>query len=493
LDNNSPRRPILVGISAVQQKNNAIEDLLEPWQLMAEAARRAAADANSDKLLKAVDYILVPEGTWSYSDPGTLIKEAVGATRAHTVLAKVGIPQQTLLSRACNDIAHGKAEAVLVTGGEAQYRALLAAKSGIELADTTQTDIEPDEILHPDGELVSQHELSRGLIMPVGLYAIMENALRHHLSQDIESHRDEISAMYERFSRIASQNPSAWSTEPMTAGDIRNPSPTNRMLAFPYTKSHSSQWNVDQAAALLFCSVGKARELGIPENNWIYALCASESNHMTVLSERRALYRCIGAAAAAKQALFLAGKTPEQIEHLEMYSCFPVAVRLYALEIGFPLSRQLTVSGGMSFAGGPFNNFVFQSLVRLCEVLRKDPGSTGLLSCVSGIVTKQGISLWSTESSLPEFRFSDVTDQVKSATEVCEVVPHYEGRANIAGYTVLYGKEEPERGIAVCDIPDGKRHVAYTLNQALMAQMTCEEFCGKTVIIRADGTFEIPA
>jgi len=239
--------------------------------------------------------------------------------------------------------------------------------------------------------------------------------------------------------------------------------------------------------------VGKARELGIPEDRWIYPLSAAESNHMTFLSERRELYRCIGAAAVGKQALSLAEKTPEQIEHLEMYSCFPVAVRLYAREMGFPLSRQMTVSGGMSFAGGPYNHFVFQSLVRLCEVLREDPGSTGLLSCVSGIVTKQGISLWSTEPSVPEFRFSDVTDQVKREAEVCEVVPQYEGEAEIAGYTVLYGKEEPERGIAVCDIPDGKRHVAYTLNHVLMAQMTCEEFCGKTVIIRADGTFELSA
>ncbi len=493
MDNINPRRPILVGISAVQQKSKPIKDLLEPWQLMAEAARQAAADANSDKLLKAVDLVLVPEGTWSYIDPGRLISEAVGATRARTVLAKVGIPQQSLLSRACSDIAAGKAEAVLVTGGEAQYRTIVAGKAGIELVDTNQANVQPDEILDPDGELLSQHELSCGLMMPVGFYAIMENALRHHLGQDIESHRDEISVMYERCSRIASQNPNAWSTEPMTAGLIRNPSPTNRMLAFPYTKCHSSQWNVDQAASLLFCSVGKARELGIPENKWIYPLSAAESNHMAFLSERRELYRCIGAAVAGKRALYLAGKTPEQIEHLEMYSCFPVAVRMYAREMGFPLSRQMTVCGGMSFAGGPFNNFVFQSLVRLCEVLRKDPGSTGLLSCVSGIATKQGISLWSMEPSAPEFRFEDVTDEVRSATEVCEVVSHYEGQGTIAGYTVIYGKEAPERGIVICDIPDGKRHLAYTLDQALMEQMTCEEFCGKTVVIRADGTFDLIA
>jgi len=144
LDHISPRRPILVGISAVQQKNKAIEDLIEPWQLMAEATRRAAADTNSNQLLKDIDRILVPEGTWSYTDPGRLISAAVGADRARTVLAIIGIPQQMLLSQACNDIAHGKAEAVLVTGGEAQYRKLLAAKAGIELPDTTQTDVKPD-------------------------------------------------------------------------------------------------------------------------------------------------------------------------------------------------------------------------------------------------------------------------------------------------------------------------------------------------------------
>ena len=60
--------------------------------------------------------------------------------------------------------------------------------------------------------------------------------------------------------------PHAWNRDGMKAEQIRNASPKNKMLAFPYTKYHNSQWNVDQAGALLFCSVAKAEALGIPRD-----------------------------------------------------------------------------------------------------------------------------------------------------------------------------------------------------------------------------------
>ena len=54
-----------------------------------------------------------------------------------------------------------------------------------------------------------------------------------------------------------------------------------------------------------------------------------------------------------------------------------------------------TVTGGMAFAGGPFNNFVLQSMVPVVRALRAEPASLGMVTTVSGLLTKPGIGVWS--------------------------------------------------------------------------------------------------
>ena len=49
----------------------------------------------------------------------------------------------------------------------------------------------------------------------------------------------------------------------MTADQIREPSDTNRLLAFPYNKWHNSRWGVDQAAAILVTSTSEATLAGL--------------------------------------------------------------------------------------------------------------------------------------------------------------------------------------------------------------------------------------
>ena len=40
--------------------------------------------------------------------------------------------------------------------------------------------------------------------------------------------------------------------------------------------------------------------------------------------------------------------------------------------------RDLTVTGGMTFAGGPWNNYVTHGVATMVGVLREDPGDLGL-------------------------------------------------------------------------------------------------------------------
>ncbi|HEX9546678.1 MAG TPA: hypothetical protein VF942_05030 [Acidimicrobiales bacterium] len=50
---------------------------------------------------------MVPRGTWGYRDPARIIADRFSAKGARTVVAQVGVLQQTLISRACTAISSG--------------------------------------------------------------------------------------------------------------------------------------------------------------------------------------------------------------------------------------------------------------------------------------------------------------------------------------------------------------------------------------------------
>lgn len=482
MDDNTP---VLVGVAAYQQQNPDFNAALEPVAMMERALRDAADDAGSDSLLSRTGAVLVPKGIWGYSDPGRLLADAFGASGASTVLAEIGVSQQTLLTRACQTIADGEAEVVLVAGAEAKYRALCASKAGAEAPETVQEDVEPDVKLLPEDELWSAVESAAGLGMPVGYYAIMDSALRFKQGLTPDAHRQQMGQMYQRFSEIAAGNPQAWSREPVDAATINGPTATNRMLAFPYTKLHNSQWNVDQGAGLIFCSARVARELGIDPDRWIHPRAFAESNFMSVVSSRGDLGGCPGFRIAGATAMQRAGVSFEDLKLRELYSCFPLAVRSQLHEFGMSGEGDLSVTGGMTFGGGPLNNFVFQATVRMARLLREQPGEVGLVTTVSGMLTKQGVALWSAQPGPDGWVFDDVTEQVRQASDIRELVADYGGDAVVAGYTVMYQGSEPWRAVAIFDLADGRRTTAYSEQQAVIDAMLSRECCGEVFTLSA--------
>jgi acetyl-CoA C-acetyltransferase len=481
------RIPVLAGVAAVQQRDDDPAKAREPVELMIAALERAAEDAGARGLLARADRIAAPRGFWDYADPCRIVAERFGAAGARTEVAEIGVLQTTLLGRAAAAIAAGEADVVLVAGGEAKHRQQRAAQTGREAPLTRQTGVRPDVVLRPHASLISRSEVAAGLQMPVGQYAMIENALRAAEGESLDAHRRAVAELWARMSRVAARNPDAWSREPVAADAIREPGARNRMLAFPYTKLHNSQWNVDQAAGLLFCSLGTARALGIPRGRLVFPLAVADANHMLPLCERRRLHRSPGFARAGERALAAAARRVEDVAHLELYSCFPSAVRVQARELGIPEARELTVTGGMAFAGGPLNNFVLQALVRMAQVLRADPGSAGMVNAVSGILTKQGVSLWSTEPAPGPFRFEDVTAEAARDTEAVTLADAAAGPARVASYTVLFEGEAPSRTVLLCDLEDGRRALATSPEPGLAAAALSEELCGRRLRLGPSG------
>jgi acetyl-CoA C-acetyltransferase len=160
-------------------------------------------------------------------------------------------------------------------------------------------------------------------------------------------------------------------------------------------------------------------------------------------------------------------------------------------ELAIPRDRALTVTGGMAFAGGPLNNFVLQAQARMTQVLRADPGSVGLVTAVSGMLTKQGVGLWSSEPRGSEFGFDDVTTETATQVERVDVVAEASGFGQIASYTVLFAKGAPSTSVLLCDLADGRRALIASADPHVAHELTTREACGRGVRISQAGAVEL--
>ncbi len=156
-------------------------------------------------------------------------------------------------------------------------------------------------------------------------------------------------------------NDIAWDQRGLSADEIATITRENRMLATPYTKLLCSQWNVDQSAAAVLMAAETATALGVPRDQWVFAHSAAESNQMVVMPRRAEIHRWPAFEAVA-DALGLRGPDAIVPALVELYSCFPAAVQVQAAALGLPIDSPLTVSGGMTFGGGPLNSSVLQGL-----------------------------------------------------------------------------------------------------------------------------------
>ena len=464
---------MLVGVGTAQRPRQGYDGpAVEPVDLMVEAARAALADSGGSQqaLTRVLGLVAVPEGNWAYTDPARLVADQLDLLAARTVLVQIGVPQSTPIRVAAERIRAGRLEAALVVGGEAKATQQRLARTGATPPETVQTDVVPDERWAPRGELMAEPEITAGIWDPVAQYACIENALRVAEGRSLDDHLDQIAALWAAFSRVAVTNPDAAFAEPRDASQLRTAGEGNRPLAFPYAKWHSTQWGVDQAGAVLVCSVATARAAGVPRERWVFPHALVDSSDSVSLSRRAELHRwpAMGVLGRAVEAHL--DRSLSSLDQVELYSCFPAAVRVQQRELGLPTDGVPTITGGMAFAGGPFNNFTYQATAAMVAALRGAPGSTGLVSTVSGLLTKPGLAVWSTEPGERPPLVVDLGDAARAATEVRDVTGDAHGSATVATYTVTYRGAEPAAAFVIADLSDGRRWVGTSTDPDLLAR-----------------------
>jgi len=158
--------------------------------------------------------------------------------------------------------------------------------------------------------------------------------------------------------------------------------------------------------------------------------------------------------------------------------------------MGFSEERQLTQTGGLTFAGGPLNNYVTHSIATMIDVLRGDAGSVGLVSANGGFLTKHAIGLYSTEPPAAGYQAADVQDLVDQVP-VTPVAEDHTGAVTVEAYTVMHNADGPETGLCALLTADGARTWGRVTDVAAATAMTTEEAIGQSGNLDANGTLTL--
>ncbi len=286
------------------------------------------------------------------------------------------------------------------------------------------------------------------------------------------------------------------------------------MIAYPYTKLLTANMQVDQGAALILCSAAAARAAGVAEERWVFPLAGADADDHWFLSHRLDFHSSPAIRLAGASALALADTAVDELGPVDLYSCFPSVVQIAAGELGLPVDdpgRPLTVTGGMTFAGGPGNNYGTHAVASMVGALRADPGSRGLVTGLGWYATKHSVGVYGTDppaatvtdleaSRLPEgtgveaaagFAWADPQAAV-GALPQCVPDADAEGEVTVETYSVAYGRTgSPERAVVACRTPEGRRAWANVDDPDQLAVLVTEEGCGRLGTLRPGGRVDL--
>jgi len=491
-----PRTPVMVGGGQWSNRVDRGASPVEPVDMIAEVLKRAADDAGAPAIAAAADTVwIVMMLSWRYSDPGALVAARLGAEPRDTAVSPMGGNEpQGIVAQACRDIAAGERDVVLIGGAEA-WRS--RGNPGGETLGWTPYDREAPRARRTGEEAPLNHpaETARGIVMPTQIYPLFEQAFRHAQGRPVAEHMAGVSRLWSRFSEIAAANPHAWIQQAMTPEEVGTASPSNRWISWPYTKVMNSNNAVEQAAGVILMSAERATALGVPRDRWVFPLATAEAHDHYAVSHRDDLASSPAIRLSGEALFELAGIGPDDVAHVDLYSCFPSAVEVAAHELRLPAGIDLTVTGGLPFAGGPWNNYVTHSLATMVGVLRENAGSVGLVSANGGYLTKHALGLYSTEPPAAGFRSTSVQDAVDAlpARELCESVGDGGASGRIEAWVVSHDREgAPERAIATVLLDDGRRAWSETKDpDTMQGLMTGEEMIGRAVKLPADHTLTL--
>jgi acetyl-CoA C-acetyltransferase len=502
------RQPVVVATGQSIERAEIVSAL----DLAERAADTALADAKG--LRDAVDRVsvvnmLTPPGP----APAAALARRLGLAPVVTEVSTIGgNSPQMLVTKAASAIAAGEAEVVLIAGAEAQRSQRVRRQAGSRVdtgvdtggdtgvdtggdtdgaAAAERLDPGPDTVVGDERAGVGDRELNAGLIAPVHMYALFESALARRAGRGFAEHRAALGELMAPFTEVAAAHPFAWFPEARTPAQLATVSPDNRLVSDPFTKRLCAVMGVDQGAALLVTSLGAARAAGLADGA-VFCWSAAAASDVWFPTARPDLAVSPGIGAAVGAALATAGIGVDDLDALDLYSCFPCAVEMAADAMGIALDdrRGLTVTGGLPYFGGPGNNYTLHAIATMVQRLR-DEGGTAMVTGLGWYATKHAAGIFGAAPPPKGFGVADTSAaQAAIDAQAVEVVAGTEDGASttavVIGATVGYDAGgTPTSAPVIARLDDG-RQVAAMADEAELAALAGVNLVGST--IRLGGT-----
>jgi acetyl-CoA C-acetyltransferase len=496
-----PRTPVIVGVGQFTER---IDDPdyrgMSAVELATEAVRAALADTRADvaAVAKAIEVfagLRQFEICTPFADPPLgcsdnyvrSVAQRVGADPVRAVLEPIGgNGPQKLVTEFAGAIAAGEIEAALILGSE----------PGSTAKFYSDRDEKPDFTEHVGGQLedrgygfeqyMSEYTANHGLAGAPVQYGLLDNARRARLGLSVDEYRLTMAELFAPFSKVAAKNPFSSSPIERSVEELATVTAENRMICDPYPRLMVARDTVNQGAAALLMSVEAARRLGVPEEKWVYLHGHADQREQDLL-DREDVGVSYSSKQAVAEALRLAGITIDDVETLDLYSCFPFPVFAVCDDFGLAADdpRGLTRTGGLPYFGGPGNSYSLHGIAETVAAMRDKPGAFGLVGANGGVMSKYSVGVYSTTPTdwAPD-RSVALQQSIADLPKVA-VTRNATGAGVIETYSVRY--DWPERtGIIIGRLDaDGSRFMAISTDNDLVTLMTDGDPLGAPITVTA--------
>jgi len=509
-----PRTPVLIGGGEFTDKSKP-EDGLSPHDFLVKVARLALEDTGAAAAVQeSLDAISLVEFTMDspdlrarmggmYKNPPRTLARLLGHDSMPTEIyaATGGNSPQMLVNDMAERIVNGDANVALVAGAENFGTLIARLKRGIPLdgwGDAPGDDtLGAPLILGTNKPGQSDHEKLHNMHLPVNVYPMFENAIRQHLGHSIEEHMAHLGKLNAPYTEVAAKNPNSWFPVARSAEELTTVTDDNRWVGFPYPKYLNSIIQVNMGAALVMCSTQKADELNIPESQRVYLHGCSDAYDIWNVSERVNYHSSPAIRTMGEKAFKMAGWSVDDVDYIDLYSCFPSAVEIACMELGiaFDDPRGLTITGGLPYFGGPGSAYVMHSIVQMMQKLKDKPGTRGLVTANGWFVTKHSCGLYSTTPREGHWQREAQADYQGALDNDPAKVPleeNPEGEAEIETYTVVHGRDGVMLAIVIGRLPNGHRFIANLPNDpAIMLDLQERDSMGRKGTVTQIGGINI--
>jgi acetyl-CoA C-acetyltransferase len=459
--------PVIVGVGEASRKTVSGE-WPSPTQFAGAAIMAALADCGMGSAMgAAIDCVAttrtfedsgVSFGTGSPDNVPEAYAKAGGITAKRYIYADIGgQSSQALVTQIACVLKRGEIRAAIIAGAEANGTAKRARREGVALNWRISSDT-PFEDQRSDFPILSRAEIRNGIVSMPLAYSLIETARMMDAGLGRTAYLDSMTRLWSAFSGKSLTRDHAQFARVWSAAALNEEGDGNYPLTDIYRRWMVAQDAVDMGAAIVMTTAGAALDWGIAPDKMVWLAGAANASEPP-LSERRTIAGSDALDFAIAAALEQAGVVARDLGPVDIYSCFPCAVSAAIDAMNDP-ARALgdyTLTGGLSFFGGPGNGYSLHGLVAMVQALRSDGTRPAMVMANGGVMSKQAVGIYTATQPSNPWAGEAATGYVPTPLERDDAP---RGKAKVLSAVRPVSKDGMGDATLVLEMADGRRALA---------------------------------